>query len=69
MAKRKDITINFKWKNTIPKICIWSVFHIVKCEKAKMHAKHPIWGKERTFKETCLLSVYERVRHQNVKKY
>ncbi len=49
---------NFIWRNraTIPKTCILSVFHFVRYQNAKMHAKHP---KETKFPGTCLLSVHE----------
>ncbi len=44
------------------------MFHIDNKKNAKMQSKHPVWGKEARFSETCLLSVYERVRLQNDKK-
>ncbi len=54
---------------TLPKKCIFSVFHIVRYQNAKKHAEPPICGSETTLPETCLLNVLECVRYQNAKKH
>ncbi len=56
---------------TLPKKkkkCNLSGFHIVMYQNAKIQAKHLIRGKEGRFPGTCILSVYESIKHQNTKK-
>ncbi len=37
-------------------------------KNAKMHAKDPVWGDERTSQEMCTMSVFFKVlRYQNIK--
>ncbi len=53
------------WRNrTLPKSSIFSVFYIVMYQNTKMHLKHFISGKE-----TCDVSIYKRVRHENAENH
>ncbi len=45
------------------------VYFTVRYQKMKMYVKLLIWGKETTLQETCLLSDYGHVRHQNARKH
>ncbi len=44
------------------------LFVAYKNEK-KMHGKYPIWGNERTLRETTIMSVFELLRYQNAKRH
>ncbi len=62
-------TKTLKRMNNTSKKHTFLVYFTVRYQKMKMYVKLLIWGKETTLQETCLLSDYGHVRHQNARKH
>ncbi len=35
------------------------VFELIRYENAKMHTNYRIWGKKKTLREMCIISIFE----------